>query len=279
MAGKIKHKRYRIGDFAKFMGVTPDFLKHYEECGLLKVDHSPSGYRYYNFDQSSRILDYMRLRNYGVTLKEMAPMLSADAEEAVRLLDLKVDEMRRHAERMLAVIEEHKRLQAWQARRRQKPVDWEVRNMQAHYFLPHSVLDDFIRDERIGALLKSWMEWLPVAKSGLHVLATPQGGQTPYTSWGVILPEDIALRYDIPMNDVVRKIPASKALVYHFLAEEPAFSMDLIARGVHPAFDLAERLGLKLGRELYLIVEMKFIKPDGSRRGGYGRFVLPLAQP
>lgn len=38
------------------MGVTPDFLKHYEECGLLDVHHSENGYRYFNFDQSSRIL-------------------------------------------------------------------------------------------------------------------------------------------------------------------------------------------------------------------------------
>ena len=61
------------------MGVTPDFLKHYEECGLLDVHHSENGYRYFNFDQSSRILEYMRLRNYGVTVKEMRAMLMADA--------------------------------------------------------------------------------------------------------------------------------------------------------------------------------------------------------
>ena len=46
------------------MGVTPDFLKHYEECGLLDVHHRENGYRYFNFDQCSRILEYMRLRNY-----------------------------------------------------------------------------------------------------------------------------------------------------------------------------------------------------------------------
>ena len=46
------------------MGVTPNFLKHYEECGLLDVHHRENGYRYFNFDQCSRILEYMRLRNY-----------------------------------------------------------------------------------------------------------------------------------------------------------------------------------------------------------------------
>lgn len=68
---KSPRTNYRIGEFAEYMGVTPDFLKHYEECGLLDVHHRENGYRYFNFDQCSRILEYMRLRNYGVTVKEM----------------------------------------------------------------------------------------------------------------------------------------------------------------------------------------------------------------
>lgn len=45
---------YRIGDFAKYLGVTSDFLKHYEEAGLIDVVQRASGYRYYPFNLSSR---------------------------------------------------------------------------------------------------------------------------------------------------------------------------------------------------------------------------------
>ena len=83
MADSSEHKLYRIGDYARYMGVTPDFLKHYEENGLLEVQYTSSGYRYYDFDQSSRILEYMRLRNYGVTVKDMSRMLSAEDGEAL----------------------------------------------------------------------------------------------------------------------------------------------------------------------------------------------------
>ena len=41
---------YRIGDFAKYLGVTSDFLKHYEEAGLIDVVQRASGYRYYPFN-------------------------------------------------------------------------------------------------------------------------------------------------------------------------------------------------------------------------------------
>ena len=151
---KTSRTNYRIGEFAEYMGVTPDFLKHYEECGLLDVHHSENGYRYFNFDQSSRILEYMRLRNYGVTVKEMRAMLMADADEALLLLDKKVEELRRQADRISAVLEEHKRVHAWQQKRRIKSVDWEVREVEAHYFLPHTMDSNFIRDERIYPFVK-----------------------------------------------------------------------------------------------------------------------------
>ncbi len=277
MDGKPSHKNYRIGDFAEYMGVTPDFLKHYQEYGLLEVQQKENGYRYYNFDQSSRILEYMRLRNYGVTVKEMREMLMADADEAVRLLDAKVEELKKQSDQLLAVIEEHKRVHAWQQRRAVKPIDWEVRHAESMYFLPHSVQDTFIDDKRISTLLKNWMRWLPIAKSAMRI--DPSGSEhKPYrTRWGIMLPESVAQRYSIPINEVVERVPAGKAFIYHFCAEEEAFSMDRLSHGIHPMFKQMQALQLKPAGSFLLIVEMKLINPDGSRRGGYGRFVVPIA--
>ena len=71
----ISVRRYRIGDYAHYMGVGRDFLKHYEKCGLLSADHHDNGYRHFGFEQSSLILECMRLRNCGYTVREMGGML------------------------------------------------------------------------------------------------------------------------------------------------------------------------------------------------------------
>ena len=136
------------------MGVTPDFLKHYEEFGLLRVLQKENGYRYFHFDQSSRILEYMWLRNYGVAVKEMRSMLMADADEAMEMLEVKVKDLRRQAEKIAAVLEEHKRIRAWLKERLAKPCDWEIRDVEEHYFLPHTTSTNFIDDKRIRELLK-----------------------------------------------------------------------------------------------------------------------------
>lgn len=126
----------------------------------------------------------MRLRNYGVTVKEMRAILMADADEALLLLDKKVEELRRQADRISAVLEEHKRVHAWQQRRRIKPVDWEVREVEAHYSLPHTMDSNFIRDKRIYPLLKIWTSWLPIAKSAMHLKAVEPGDKRYLPCWG-----------------------------------------------------------------------------------------------
>ena len=77
MENQKNTKPYRIGEYARYMGVTPDFLKHYEQFGLITPSVAENGYRYYPFRESSRLLDCLTLRGYGVPLKEMKGMPGA----------------------------------------------------------------------------------------------------------------------------------------------------------------------------------------------------------
>ncbi len=110
----------------------------------------------------------------------------------------------------------------------------------------------------------------------MHLKAIEPGDKRYLPCWGVILPKSIAERYDIPTSEVVEVFPEGKAFVYHFAADESAFSMEKLSRADHPAFRQMKTLNLRPAVNLFLIVEMKLINPDGSRRGGYGRFVMPI---
>ena len=76
----------------------------------------------------------------------------------------------------------------------------------------------------------------------------------------------------------IEEIEEGKAFVYHFAADESAFSMEKLSRADHPAFRQMKAHNLRPADNLFLIVEMKLINPDGSRRGGYGRFVMPIRE-
>lgn len=246
---KTDCRQYRIGDFARYLGVTAEFLKHYQESGLLDVTQRASGYRYYGFDQSARILQYMRLRNYGISVKEMGPFLEGGLDEAVGCLDAKVDEMRAQIERMQAVVEEHERIRLWFEERCAKPVDWEVCNMEPHWFLYHT--------NSAMCVAQS----LEIDESHLH--------------WGFAVRESLLKKYGIPVNEAVRRMGFGKAFVFHFSGIPNGFLMTDIVKGEHPAFQRMKALGFEQAGDALLVHELQLEAPGAERRC-CGRFIIPV---
>ena len=70
-------KDYRIGELSKYLGVTPDFIKYYEKEGLITSIPETSP-KLYPFNQSSKILECIKLKNLGFTAKEMQDYLFSD---------------------------------------------------------------------------------------------------------------------------------------------------------------------------------------------------------
>lgn len=276
MATPLTSKKYRIGDFARYMGVTADFLKHYEENGLLTVHTSESGYRYYGFEQSARVLEYQCLRNYGVSVKEMHDLLLQSPEEAIARLDEKVEKMQADIARMQSLVEEHQRLKRWHQERLERPIDWEIRHVEPYCFLFHSKMTDFLKDEAIYALLKTWVEWLPITKSAIYVKAG-EVGAAPEPFWGLAVPKSLLLHHHIPVNDAVIEVPFGKAFIFHFNHVEETFNMQTILDGTHLAIKTLQGLGLKPAGDALLIREIRLADEDGRARGGMGRFMVPIA--
>lgn len=268
-------KQYRIGDFARHLGVTSDFLKHYEQAGLLQAHQRESGYRYFAFDQSARVIEYMRLRNYGVSVKDMNDMLAKDAEKTFEMLDEKAEELRRTGQRLIGIAREHECLRAWYEKRRSHPIEWEIREMEPYCFLPHTDYQDFSKDERVFELLRTWGQWIPVTKSALLVenafLPTHQS-----LHWGLAVPEKLLHEFDLPVNASIRRLSFEKTFVFHFSGLANAFRMDDIVSGSHPAYRKIRELGFHpIGTGL-LINEMRLADCDGENNSGVGRFVIPV---
>ncbi|WP_433609246.1 MerR family transcriptional regulator [Prescottella agglutinans] len=94
-----------IGVFARASGLTPSALRFYDDCGLLAPAYidPATGYRYYAGDQCERASLLRRLREIAVPLEAVTRILSADADEAVRLLDEHVRLLRERADTAAAL--------------------------------------------------------------------------------------------------------------------------------------------------------------------------------
>lgn len=268
-------KKYRIGDFSRYLGVSSDYLKHYEKNGLLEVHPSESGYRYYSFDQSARVIEYLRLRNYGVSIKDMQALWEKTPTEATATLDARVEEISAEIARLKSIVDEHRRFQAWQKERILRPIDWEITTVEPYYFLFHTHTTDFLKEPAIYELLNKWLSWLPVTKSALYV----KQGSAPLPTelfWGLAISESMMKEYALPTNDAVIKLAFEKAFVFHFWGLEGAFGMKAILLGKHPAFDKLRELGFTPSGDSLLLNEMRLSDEEGQARNCIGRFLIPI---
>ena len=69
-------KEYRIGELARYLGVTPDLLKHSEDQGIIQPSRSDSGYRLYSSDDLHTLAFIKRSRDLGFSLEEVGKLLT-----------------------------------------------------------------------------------------------------------------------------------------------------------------------------------------------------------
>ena len=81
---RIRIRKYPIGTFARMAGVSTHFLKFYEEKGILHPVVQDNGYRTYDIRDASFVLECRRMKNMGLSVKEIEKAIndSTPAETA-----------------------------------------------------------------------------------------------------------------------------------------------------------------------------------------------------
>lgn len=69
---------FRIGEFAQIAQVSGRLLRHYDQLGLLRPAHTDpaTGYRFYSIRQLPRLNRILALKELGLTLEQIAPLLA-----------------------------------------------------------------------------------------------------------------------------------------------------------------------------------------------------------
>ena len=216
MEKKDERTLYPIGSYAHYLGVTPDFLKHYERYHLIHTQTRESGYRYYPFGQTFRLIECLKMRNLSVPLRTMDALLNRSSEdEVMQYMDNRVEEIRRTIRFEQAVVRDQERLARWLRRMRAKDEDWSLLQDAELLFLPHTSGRSFLQDERIYAILSSWTDRLPIVKSCMR-FDTEAPSAEDSLCWGLLAGAADCAEHGIAVNDVVERIHMDKALVYSF---------------------------------------------------------------
>ena len=96
---------FTIGKLAKAVEVRIDTIRFYEKLGLLSPQRRPSGFREYTQNDLDRLTLIRRARSLGFSLEEIGQLLlletqtdgatlEASVDTHLRIIDLKIDELR-----------------------------------------------------------------------------------------------------------------------------------------------------------------------------------------
>ena len=111
----------KIGEFSRLTRVSVRMLRHYDQLGLLQPAHidAQTGYRYYSIRQLPRLNSILALKELGLSLEQIGPLLKDEVSptELRAMLTLKRAEVERslreeetrlrHIESRIAQIDRH----------------------------------------------------------------------------------------------------------------------------------------------------------------------------
>lgn len=266
----MERKAYKIGDFAKKMGVSSHFLKYYEEEGILRPVVKENGYRFYSLYDSSVILECKRLKNMGFSVREVRRLITdSTAEELAEQLAA------REAVLAADIVQQQMRLRASQDLRAALKLcdaqEWRIGTGPERWFLPHTVDQEFLPDAGIYAQLEQWMELMPVVCSARRIVRTPDGRWS--IQWGLSIRAEDAAQAGLELQ-----APAFRQPQGRIFEQYAAFSA---SRGEPSAPGLMQlclerigRLNLRADDTFYQQI-FCYITVDGERRQ-YGVLRVPV---
>lgn len=269
--------KYRIGEFANMLGVTPDFLKYYEKEKLLLPEKDPkSGYRFYRFHQTATLMQHIRDRNLGFSIKE-SQQVSADIsfEQYMEILRAKKQLLAQSISRkelLLQYISRMEQLEKWL----QTPGSWYIEDVPPFWLLPHSQNDHFFPDSELKKAAGIWYGHTPVTKS-CCIYSADCFRNNNKKIFCLAATENAVQTLHLPLPPQAWKQPSTRCLILP-LHEDFSWS-DQVPQPEHylsPVKHLLEKYHFELTGDFYRVMYAVFDRTD-KRRESWHIFYIPIA--
>ena len=207
-------RNYSIGDFAKKAGVSTHFLKFYEEKGILHPKVKENGYRYYDIRDASLVLECFRMKNMGLSVREIEKGINGCTPQEVGAM-LARQENDLQAQLHLLGLQN---LRA--ALRLCEQGEWSVRTVPDVWYLPHTIGKEFVQDSRIYDQLPQWLDWMPVVTSAQIVRGNDAHAER--MEWGLGLEQAEAAQLGFAPQEPAQLLHLGRVLEIYCSWEIPA---------------------------------------------------------
>ncbi len=193
--------KYKIGDVAKILGISPDLLRYYEKKGVVSpVKDQSNAYRYYEPWDINFLMDCLWYKNFGFGIDQVARIVAkSDYWDILAMMEEKDQEIESSIHRqelLLRRIRQHLR-----EIRRAKDILEQCDLCYSPEIVRYLNRYNFIYDnsEELQDLSHQWLQYMPLTHRCFEIGQEDLEHKTDNYAWGFSLSMDYVRELNVPV--------------------------------------------------------------------------------
>jgi len=237
--------RYKIGDVARILGISPDLIRYYEEKGVVSPQKDPyNNYRYYDTWDINFLIDCLWFKNFGFGIEQVAHIVSQNTyEELLANLAARGDELMNsiHYQELLL-----HRIRKYHEILKELPKyigKCDIRRSAefVRYLNRYNTMYD--NDSELQTLSREWLKYMPFSRRYFEVPEDGLLGEGDDYAWGFSMGMRYVREFNIEIKPPVKHIPSQLCIHSAFTSTgKDKFT----ARHLDYITDYAEKNNLKV---------------------------------
>ena len=206
--------RYKIGDVAKILGISPDLLRYYEKKGVVKpVKDQANDYRYYEPWDINFLIDCLWYKNFGFGIEQVARIVSNSSYgDIVSMMEDKEDEIEAAIRRQELLLQRAR--QYLTEVRRAKGILGKCDLVYSPEIVRYLNRYNFIYDnsKALQALSHQWLQYMPLTHRCFEIDQEDLENKTDNYAWGFSLSMDYVRELNVPLEPPVVHLPSEPSI-------------------------------------------------------------------
>ncbi len=206
--------RYKIGDVAKILGISPDLLRYYEKKGVVKpVKDRSNDYRYYEPWDINFLIDCLWYKNFGFGIDQVAKIVSRSSYDDIQAMmtdkSAEIEATIRHQEMLLRRTREHQE-EVGRARTLLGKCDLVYSPEIYRYLNRYNFIYD--NSKELQALSHQWLQYMPFIHRCFEIGQEDLENKTDNYAWGFSLSMDYVQELDVPLKPPVAHLKSEPSI-------------------------------------------------------------------
>lgn len=209
-------EKYKIGDVAKILGISPDLLRYYEKKGVVHpVKDATNDYRYYDAWDINFLTDCLWFKSFGFGIEEIAHIVSDSTyEDVLGAIDEKESEIVENLRMQKLLLRRIRAHRTELARCMGYLGKCDIRSSPEIVRYLNRRNYGYDSSPEVAALSQQWLRYMPFVHRCFDIdrRDLPGGGGGGDYSWGFSLVMEYVREFGVEVKPPAQHLPSARSI-------------------------------------------------------------------